>query len=314
MKVSVVIPAYNSEDLIIEAIESVYNQTADPCYQLHEVIIVDDGSSDRTEEVIGAYKETGQRDTLHYIKQSNGGPSAARNAGLLRATGELIALLDADDLWMPDKLKLQVMQFQKNHKAGIVYGQFINRVFKKNGEFFEYPVVKRFYKGDIKKELLRCNFIGTSTVMIKREVVARIGLFNPELRLAEDYDYWLRIADQYTAAYCEIPILMKRYYGEQNVSGGRSLKMLMSTRDVISNHLHSLNQAERSDVLRAQDISEIQTYILLGDRAKAFRKIAASKTSGLSKLKYGLLALAPMKWINYLIYRRNMRIITKISR
>lgn len=314
MKVSVVIPAYNSEDLIIDAIESVYNQTADPCYQLHEVIVVDDGSGDRTEEVVQAYKEDGRRDTLIYIKQSNSGPSAARNAGMRRATGDLIALLDADDLWMPDKLKLQSAQLLMDRSAGIAYGQFINRVYKKNGGYFEYPVVKRFYKGDIKKELLRCNFIGTSTVMIRREVIDRVGLFNPQLRLAEDYDYWLRIADQYPAVYSDVPILMKRYYGEQNVSGGRSLKMLMSTRDVISSHIHTLNQAERSDVLKAQDISEIQTFILLGDRPQAYRKIAASRTSGLTKLKYGLLAIVPIKWIHYLIFRRNMRIISKISR
>ena len=129
--------------------------------------------------------------TLSILNKRNSGPSAARNTGMLRATGDLIAFLDADDLWTQDKLMKQVIQFHLNNKVGIVYGQFINRVFRDKEQHVEYPVIKRFYKGQIKKELLQCNFIGTSTVMIKREVVTQIGLFNPDLRLAEDYDYWL---------------------------------------------------------------------------------------------------------------------------
>lgn len=308
MKVSVVIPAYNCEDLIVEAIRSIYNQTPDSCYQLHEVIVVDDGSKDRTGQVIQAYKTTMDSDNLIYIKQENSGPSAARNAGMLRATGDLIAFLDADDLWLEDKLKKQVKEFELDSRVGIVYGQFINRVFKNKDQYAEYPVIKQFYKGDIKKDLLLCNFMGTSTVMIRREVLDRVGLFNQELRLAEDYDYWLRIADLYDASFCESPILVKRYYGTQNISGGRSLKMLYSTRDVISKHIRSLNEAEQNIVLQAQDISEMETFILLGKRAQTFRKIASSKASGRLKLKYGLLALIPVKMINYAVARRNMRL------
>ncbi|MCQ6558876.1 glycosyltransferase family 2 protein [Paenibacillus mendelii] len=314
MKVSVVIPSYNNESLVIEAIQSVYNQAPDPCYQIYEVIVVDDGSMDRTEQVIEAYRTEHRLDTLIYIKQQNGGPSAARNTGMLRATGDVIAFLDSDDLWLQDKLKHQVIEFQRNSQVGLVYGQYINRVYQKNNEYDEYPVIKRFYKGRIKKELLLLNFIGTSTVVIKREAVTRVGLFNTKIRLAEDYDYWLRIADHYEASYCESPAYIRRFYGEHNTSGGRSMKMLYSTREVISSHIRTLDLSDQREVLIAQDISEIQTYILLGDKMGALRKIANSRTSGLLKAKYALLALVPIKFIHHLKARRGVRLSGSLRR
>src|SRR5437868_2002167 len=97
--VSVVIPTYNSASFLSQSIESVLQQT----YDNFEVIVIDDGSTDNTEAVLSDYK-----DAIHYIKKNNGGPSGARNLGIAEAKGEFIAFQDSDDLWLPEKLQLQM--------------------------------------------------------------------------------------------------------------------------------------------------------------------------------------------------------------
>src|SRR5436309_855641 len=115
MLVSVVIPTFNSADYLVQAIQSVLAQT----YQDFEILVVDDASTDHTEEAIQPFA-----DRVIYLRQERGGPSVARNRGILQAKGELIAFLDADDLWRPNKLARQVEYLNQHPEACLVYTDF----------------------------------------------------------------------------------------------------------------------------------------------------------------------------------------------
>lgn len=207
-RVSVVIPAYNSARFIGHALRSVRTQT----YQPHEVIVVDDGSTDDTRAVVAAAGAD-----IRYIRQPNQGVSAARNAGLAAATGELICFLDADDLWEADKLRAQV-DFMRDHPD-------VGLVFSDESEFDEHGVqcasllsTSRFASeisaggpiADAYRKLLTDNFIPTSTVMAKRDCFAVAGGFDVRLKAAEDRDMWCRIAAHFPVACAPAQLGRKR--------------------------------------------------------------------------------------------------------
>jgi glycosyltransferase involved in cell wall biosynthesis len=174
--VSVIIPAYNAERTILETIASVQQQT----FSDFEIIVINDGSTDRTLEKVSS------------IVDSNGGLSVARNRGIEQATGDFIAFLDADDLWKPDKLELQLSALQNNLAAGVAYSWtcFIDE----NGNvlFPHEPVV---FEGNVYPQLLLGNFLGSGSVpLIRRQAIESVGQFNPLLKSAEDWDYYLRLA------------------------------------------------------------------------------------------------------------------------
>ncbi|KJR41985.1 glycosyl transferase family protein [Candidatus Magnetoovum chiemensis] len=190
MKVSIIIPTYNRADYVKEAVDSVLCQS----YANKEVIVVDDGSTDNTKEALRAYIENG---SIIYYYQDNSGPSAARNNGIKRSSGELIAFLDSDDIWESDKIAIQAEMFASNLSPDMVfsdYSTFDNngiRDFNRNSAKFkdnELITFKKLYSG--------INFIYPSTVMIKRSVLDECSLFDETLRnpIVEDYELWLRIA------------------------------------------------------------------------------------------------------------------------
>lgn len=187
-KVSVIIPTYNRGDYICEALDSVFAQT----FQDFEVIVVDDGSTDGTRQKIKRYMPR-----IKYIYQENAGVSAARNKGIAVSKGRYLAFLDSDDLWVRDKLKLQVEFMDSNPGFGMVCCDIC--MLKRDQ--IVYPSAfqkKRFMaSGYIFGNLIRENFISTPTVMVRREVFNNIGMFDELLPVAEDYDMWLRIAREY---------------------------------------------------------------------------------------------------------------------
>jgi glycosyltransferase involved in cell wall biosynthesis len=190
--VSVVIPVYNGAAFIGRAIESALEQSHRPC----EVIVVNDGSTDNTLEVLAAY-----RGRIRLLSIANGGVSNARNLGMQASTGELIAFLDADDSWHPNKLQLQVAAMQAYPRAGlcccdyVVLNKHLGHVVNhfsacKKGMTYDRP----FDQGLV-ATLIQCNFVGTaSTVILRRSLCQQVGGFNVAYRQAEDYDYWLRCA------------------------------------------------------------------------------------------------------------------------
>ncbi|HAA29251.1 MAG TPA: glycosyl transferase family A [Cyanobacteria bacterium UBA8553] len=182
--ISVIIPAYNAEKTILETITSVIQQT----YSNWEMIVINDGSTDRTLELLSTVKDA----RIKIFSYPNGGVPVARNHGLNHATGDFIAFLDADDLWTPDKLELQLAKLQQHPEAGVVYSWAY--YMDETGESFhaDNPI---FFEGNVYAELLVRDFIVSgSNCTIRRQAIESVGKFDPSVPGADDWDYWLRLA------------------------------------------------------------------------------------------------------------------------
>jgi len=193
-RVSVVIPAFNSCAFIEATIASVLRQDFDS----FEIVIVDDGSTDETPDVVRAM-EVQHPGRIRLVEQSNSGSAVARNRGVREARGELIAFIDADDLWFPEKLGAQVRYLDANPDVGIVYCGWaellpgdtpdLDRAESANASPHE---IDPDASGWLYTTLLDDCVVWTSTVVARRALLERVGGFDPDLRRGQDYDYWLR--------------------------------------------------------------------------------------------------------------------------
>lgn len=195
MRVSVVIPAYNAARFLPQTIEGLRAQTQ----PADEIIVVDDGSTDDSRQVIASLGEG-----ITYIHQENAGVSAARNRGITVATGDIVAFLDADDHWLPEKIAKQLAVFQAQPKVGLVASDrsdidangrvLLDSLFKREGldELFcnlaGRPIPRAFSR------LVKTNFLPTSSVMVRKSALAEAGLFDTGIRYGEDLELWARIA------------------------------------------------------------------------------------------------------------------------
>jgi len=182
-RVSVIIPAYNAERYIGEAIDSVLAQSHSDV----ECIVVDDGSTDRTAEIVGGYS-----DRVRHIRQQNADRSAARNNGIAHATGKYISFLDADDLLLQGKLKEQVAFLEAHLEYDVVYSRV--NYFRENGKRNYYVVRRVTPAGDIVPLLINTNFITMNSPLIRRAAVERVGGFDVTFSRYEDWDFLLRLA------------------------------------------------------------------------------------------------------------------------
>lgn len=182
--ISVVIPAYNAERTILETVASVLQQT----FSDFELIVIDDGSRDRTVELLQSIKD----ERLKVFSYENGGLPVARNRGISRSTGEFITFVDADDLWTPDKLELQLAALQQHPEAGVAYS-WTSCIDEQGELLFQYAPT--FYEGNVYAQLLIGDFIYSgSNTMIRRQAIESAGEFDPTFKSCEDWDYWLRLA------------------------------------------------------------------------------------------------------------------------
>jgi len=202
--VSVIIPTYNRVHLVGRAIRSVLNQT----YQDFEIIVVDDGSTDNTEEVVESFNDP----RIRYIRhEKNRGGSAARNTGIRASRGEYVAFLDSDDEWLPEKLEKQLSVFEEDSTCGAVYTDFLYMLPDGNVKLCQnyHP------EGWILKKLLSSNVVGTtSTVIVKRECFETVGLFDESLLSCQDWDMWIRIAKRYS--FRKVPEPLTKYRVHQD--------------------------------------------------------------------------------------------------
>ena len=178
-RLSVIIPVFNGCCYLEEALASVQRQTLSP----DEIILVDDGSTDGSWELMCSLSGG----NIHVAQQVNSGPAAARNLGLEKSTGELIAFLDCDDLWEPEKLELQVDLSYSHPSAGVFYTGF--------SEFFSpdiSPLVKRQTR--LKSGVL--SGLVNSTILIRREVFEKVGVFDSRWRTGELIDWWSRAREK----------------------------------------------------------------------------------------------------------------------
>lgn len=193
--VSVIIPTYNRAQVLGRAVESVLAQT----HRHFELIVVDDGSSDHTREVVSQFG-----DCVQFVRQGNRGVSAARNAGIKRSHGDLIAFLDSDDEWLPPKLEKQVALFSG--------GDFIchtEEIWCRNGKPVSQKKVHRKQGGWFFERALERCLISPSSVMISRSLLDRVGWFDEDLPAAEDYDLWLRITAFHEVSFVPEPLVIK---------------------------------------------------------------------------------------------------------
>ena len=204
MKISVIIPTYNRKKYIKRAIDSVIRQS----YKPFEIIVIDDGSTDGTYELI---KQSYSSSQISLKKQKNKGVSAARNKGVKLANGDWIAFLDSDDEWFENKLELQVREIKKS-KTFICH---TNEIWIRNGIRVNQMKKHQKYGGAIFKKCLDMCRISPSSVMIHRRIFDEIGLFDEDLIICEDYDLWLRISSKYPVLYLD-SMLIKKFGGHED--------------------------------------------------------------------------------------------------
>lgn len=183
--VSVLIPAYNAEKFVKEALDSAISQT----YPNIEVIIVNDGSTDGTAEAVKPYLKD---KNVIYFKQPNGGISKARNKGFELSHGDYITFLDADDIYAVSKVEKEVDFLESHPDYGVAYCRVLS--FYDEEPEKKYGYGRTMPSGDIFRDLLRHQFINPGSVMMRREVFASENGFNPDFRDAEDWDLWRRLS------------------------------------------------------------------------------------------------------------------------
>lgn len=285
MKVSVIIPTYNRSRLLLEAIVSVLNQT----YQDFEIIVVDDGSTDDTEQKISRYSAD-----VIYIKQRNAGVNVARNNAISRSQGDYIALLDNDDLWLDYKLELQVQLLEQHRNVGFVFSDFLIRkesgletrsglrtwhpanqrwevIFdtKERHSFREFSLSSRenqpdfhIYRGDIYYPSLFAPYVLPSTALIRRSCL------DSDIRLVDhdptcgDWDFFSRLSHRHSALFLDLETTVNRSHEDevrltrlpQHVQLARRLDMIervwKTDRDFYAEHQEGVDMLEDSLLLK----------------------------------------------------------------
>jgi glycosyltransferase involved in cell wall biosynthesis len=243
--VSVIIPAFNCANCIASAIESVLGQT----YGNIELIVVDDGSTDHTADLVRDY-----RDRLKYIRQENGGVSRARNTGIEAAEGTFIAFLDADDVWEKNKLEIQMHAMMAHADVDLVHCRFRhmkngkvvpNRTYEDTFNFFKEYELRigtvfgdrstlecggeryDFYRGNIYRHLFLGNFILPSSVLFRKESLTTVGRFDEQYRVAEETEFFLRFSRIHRIGFIDLPLLKYEMPASDNLSGKKNTERLI---------------------------------------------------------------------------------------
>lgn len=224
ISISVIIPAYNAESFIAETLNSVLTQS----YRDLEVIVIDDGSTDRTAEIVEKIARRDER--VRLVFQQNAGVAAARNAGIKMARGEWFAFLDADDIWYPHKLEKQLQRFQQlDETIGLVYcwSVLIQETSEFTGGYIAFD-----FNGDVGHALTYLNFIGNASApLIRRSVIEDVGGFDIALKEqqaqgCEDWELYLRIAERYK--FDVVPEFLVSYRQQSAAMSRNDTSMLQS--------------------------------------------------------------------------------------
>ena len=264
-KVSVIIPSYNRQSYIQETIESVRTQS----YQNFELIVVDDGSTDGTLNLLKSYGKS-----IHLIQQRHAERAVARNKGIEQSKGDYIAFLDSDDVWLPDKLALQVEVMERSPQVVCVYGACL----RMDSKTQSLPTARRQLKGfsgNVFLKLLKRNFVPSPTPLVRRSCFEKGICFNPKYKLYEDWGCWLQIAllgnfhciPQALAAY--------RVHAEQSVKLARAELIEESTLSVLEDSfgLRSVPEKHKEHALGLACLRSAYWYLLYGQNSKAQERL-----------------------------------------
>ncbi|MDH5218656.1 MAG: glycosyltransferase, partial [Gammaproteobacteria bacterium] len=228
--VSVVIPSFNRVETLQRALASVLSQTR----VADEVIVVDDGSTDSTAEMI-----INNFPDVVYLYQTNRGVSAARNLGITHASSDWIALLDSDDEWLPEKLQRQLALLENSPElSNELKVCHTEEIWVRNGKRVNQMKKHEKAGGWIYQRCLPICAMSPSSIVIHRAVFEKVGLFDEDLPACEDYDLWLKICSRYPVAYIEEPQIVK-YGGHEDQLSRRYWGM---DRFRVKSLLHILNE------------------------------------------------------------------------
>lgn len=215
MKISVIIPVYNAQRSIIRALDSVITQSN--YSNEFEIIVVNDGSTDNSRNLIENYASKHIGYNIKVINKENGGVSSARNVALKAARGKWIALLDSDDEWLPDKIKRQLDFINRHPNAAFVGTNLVGRLPRVGFKIVDCPTKLKV------KDTLITMTPQTSTVLFKRMILDTIGLYNENLTHGEDGDLWLRIISNYESWFLPDELVIfdngKKGFGGNGLSG-----------------------------------------------------------------------------------------------
>jgi len=210
---SVIIPTYNRAHTITRALDSVLKQEI----KNFDIWVVDDGSTDDTQEVVERYVNSNEQVKINYLYQKNKGVSSARNLGIVQSKGEWCAFLDSDDEWYENKLLKQQEFIEKNPSICIVHG---NETWIRNGKFINQKNIHKKYGGKIFMNCLPFCLISPSAVIIKRGLLGETRGFDEDFTVCEDYDLWLRITIEHEVGFIDDPII-KKYGGHEDQLSAR---------------------------------------------------------------------------------------------
>lgn len=229
--VSVVIASYNCERYVEQAIESVLGQT----YSNLEVHLVDDGSTDGTEATVARFLSDRR---MHYHKQVNQGQTVAKNRGISASQGEFVAFCDADDIWLPEKLAVQIPVFSAHEQVGVVYSRCV--MMDEHGmPLPSEPQASNFFRsGRITRELFKENFVTFGTAVIRRSCLRELGQFDERYRMGIDWELWLRLSTRYEFFFVDSVTYVYRIWPGQ-MSGnwrGRYENAFRIMRDFLERH------------------------------------------------------------------------------
>ena len=251
-RVSVNICCYNGEKYLAEAIKSVLDQT----YTDFEVVIVNDGSNDTTEKVVLAFKD----ERIKYFYQANVGLSAARNRALSLSNGEFVAILDQDDLWAPEKLELQVGLMDSKPDVGVVYSA--GYTVGGDGTILRAERTSRYCRGEITGSLLKGNYISCPTVMFRASALKKVGGFRTDLKIAEEYDMYLRLARVCKFDFVDKPLARYRVHSS-NTSKDRAKDYMEAIVCLVDFSAVEKDEALRVMALKYADIYRLRLAAVL---------------------------------------------------
>jgi len=323
--VSVVIPAYNRAALLLQAVDSVLAQS----YAAHEVLIVDDGSTDGTREAVAS--RFGSNPKVRYFHQTNAGVSAARNRGLREAGGEFVAFLDSDDAWLPGKLDAQVAVLRALAQAGMVWsdmravddaGKVLHerylrimyhayRYFPKPSGLFSrestladagvpaggLPGDTRVFTGDIFGPMVLGNLVHTSTVLLRRSRREQVGFFDEAYRTGEDYKFHLHTCRAGPVAFIDAPTILYRVGREDALSSAKNL--LPIARNYLATLETTLREDRKAITLPAELLDRClaethawvgSEYLAAGQKAKGREHLLKSLKIRPTRATFALLA------------------------
>jgi len=270
--VSIILPTYNCASFLPHSIGTILSQT----YNSYEIIVIDDGSTDNTKEVLYPFMQR-----IKYIRlEHNKGLPTARNTGIQSAQGKYIAFIDADDLWIPEKLRTDIEYFETHPEVSMVYSKHIN--IDEKGNDLNGNTKNKLPSGNIFTQLFsEQNFIITSSVVVRKEIFETTGLFDGQLFNCQDWDLWLRIAFHFQVAGIDKP-LVKYRHNPHSLSKNRNnvLKYQKIVIDKIYNTFkdqeNGINEKLYKKRLASHYAKVGRYYLRIGDKNRAKENFALS--------------------------------------